>query len=382
MNLDPSTKALECRGLDLTYPRGHAALRGVNLELHPGESLAILGPSGSGKSSLLRLVAGLERPTRGTIALSGRGASNLPPHARDLAMIFQNQLPYPHLSVRDNLAASARARRVPPADLNHRLDSVVQALGLSPFLDRRPDSLSGGERQRVVLGRALACRPSLLLLDEPFSNLDAPLRSRLRDDFAAWRAAHRVATILVTHDQADALSLADRIAFLDQGQIVQCGAAHELYESPSSPAVASFLGDPPINLLAAHYDPADPHTLRLGEKSLRVSLNDPSSLPAILRQCIPTDPVTGLLGIRPESPRLIVDSKVAPSAQSIVLEATVIRVEDRFRDVILHLANEAVSLRVRVSAREFSTNPPRNLVRVQIPAQELLWFPSAESAPR
>ena len=236
-------------GVSKRFGSGLDAVVGIDLAVAEGEFLVILGPSGSGKSTLLRLLAGLESPTSGSIRIDDRPADGLAPRDRGVGMVFQDPAPYPHLSVFDNLAFGLRARRVPTAQLRARVELTADLLRLADCLDRRPAALSGGQRQRVALGRALAPRPGLLLLDEPLSNLDAPLRASIRDDLMALHRRLGTTTVLVTHDQAEALALGDRVALLDRGRLAQVGPPEELYERPASRFVGGFLGSPPMSFL-------------------------------------------------------------------------------------------------------------------------------------
>ena len=218
------------------------ALDALELEVRPGELLALLGGSGSGKSTLLRLVAGFEAPDSGRILLQGRDLAGLPPPARPLGMMFQNYALFPHLSVFDNIAYGLRREARPRAEIARRVAEALALVGLETLGARRPHQLSGGQRQRVALVRALVKRPPLLLLDEPLGALDAGLRERTGFELRALQRATGAGFILVTHDQAEALALADRVAVLDRGRVAQCGPPTELYERPASRFVARFLG--------------------------------------------------------------------------------------------------------------------------------------------
>lgn len=193
----------------------------------------MVGPSGSGKTTLLRLIAGLETPEGGTVRLAGRDLAGVPPATRDVAMVFQNLALYPHLTARENLAFGLRLRRVPYEEIRERVRRMAERLGLTDCLHRRPGELSGGQRQRVALGRALIRRPAVLLLDEPFAQLDAPLRRELRVELRRLHAEWRCATLLVTHDPAEALALGDRVAVLRAGRIVQLAVPAELQARPA-----------------------------------------------------------------------------------------------------------------------------------------------------
>jgi ABC-type sugar transport system ATPase subunit len=222
-------------GLSKTYPGGVEALRGVDIHVRSGELLVLLGPSGSGKTTLLRLIAGLETPTAGGVRIAGEPADRLPPHRRGVGLVSQRVVLFPHLSVRDNLRFGL------PRGQDGSLSQVAELLRIGELLDRRPGELSGGQQQRVALGRALVRRPRVLLLDEPFSNLDAPLRWELRGQLHLLQRHLRATMILVTHEQDEALSLADRVAVLDRGRLAQLGTPRE--------ALDRLDGTPPIRLV-------------------------------------------------------------------------------------------------------------------------------------
>jgi ABC-type sugar transport system ATPase subunit len=253
---------IELKKLAKTFAGGIHALLPLDFEIRAGELLVVLGPSGSGKSTLLRLIAGLESPSSGAVWIDGRDVSRVPPHRRDVAMVFQNPALYPHLSVFDNLAFGLRARGVSRSQARVRVNSVAGMLGLDHVLTRRPSALSGGERQRVAIGRALAREPRTILLDEPFSNLDIPLRTSLRDQVVELHRRFKTTLIHVTHDQAEALVMGDRIVILDRGQLLQCGTPRVLYEQPVHRFVATFVGSPPMNILPCQIE-HDGESIRL-----------------------------------------------------------------------------------------------------------------------
>jgi ABC-type sugar transport system ATPase subunit len=230
---------------------GTPALEGVTLSAQAGEVLAVVGPSGAGKSTLLRCVAGLDAPDGGRVEIGGRDVTALAPPQRSVAMVFQGYALFPHLDVEQNIGFGLRARGGEKAGIAARVREVAGALGLEALLGRRPAQLSGGERQRVALARALAGRPAALLLDEPLSNLDAPLRARARGELRRLLHAAGPAVLHVTHDQHEALTLGDRVAVLEGGRLLQLGPPDEVYERPASLAVARFLGSPAMNLLPA-----------------------------------------------------------------------------------------------------------------------------------
>lgn len=239
--------------LSKTFPgeegRGVVAVSGLSLDLASGEWLTVVGPSGGGKTTLLRLISGLEAPDFGRIALDGRESGNVPPQERDVAMVFQHHALYPHMTVRENLSFGLRLRRVAPAETGRRVEEMAGRLGLGEFLERRPAQLSGGQCQRVALGRALVRRPGILLLDEPFAHLDAPLRRQLRMMVRELHAESGLTVIHVTHDQAEALAADGRVAVMAGGELHQVGSAREVHDDPASLVVARFIGLPPMNLL-------------------------------------------------------------------------------------------------------------------------------------
>jgi sulfate transport system ATP-binding protein len=235
------------------------ALHGVSLEIPSGSLTALLGPSGSGKSTLLRVIAGLEVPDSGTVVIDGRDATSLPPQKRGIGFVFQHYAAFKHMSVKENVAFGLRVRKRPRAEADARVKELLGIVGLAGYADRYPSQLSGGQRQRMALARALAVEPSVLLLDEPFGALDAKVRAELR----AWlRRLHdevHVTTVLVTHDQEEAMEVADRIAVMNDGDIEQVGGPRELYEHPATPFVMGFLG--PVTRLGSSL--VRPHDIRI-----------------------------------------------------------------------------------------------------------------------
>lgn len=231
------------------------ALRRVNLDIERGEFFVLLGPSGSGKSTLLRIIAGLEEPDEGEVLIDGRVVNDVDPSKRDIAFVFQNYALYPHMRVYDNIAFPLRMRKYPKEQIRERVSEVARMLGITHLLDKYPYQLSGGEQQRVALARAIVRRPKVFLLDEPLSNLDAKLRVRLR--FELRKLLHdelKTTTIYVTHDQVEAMTMADRIAVINRGEIVQVDSPTGLYERPVNTFVAGFIGTPPMNLFNARIE--------------------------------------------------------------------------------------------------------------------------------
>ena len=225
------------------------AVDGIDLIAKEGEFLVLLGPSGCGKTTLMRLIAGLERPTMGDIVISGTVVTDLPPRARNVAMVFQSYALYPHLTVEKNISFPLRAVGMPKQETKKRVEWAARMFGIHRFLDRKPRQLSGGERQRVALARAVVREPVVFLLDEPLSNLDAKLRNSARDELKQFQRNLGTTTIYVTHDQAEAMGLGDRIAVLDHGKVRQVGTPQEIYGNPTDTFVATFIGSPPMNLI-------------------------------------------------------------------------------------------------------------------------------------
>ncbi|MGQ0467577.1 MAG: ABC transporter ATP-binding protein [Sporichthyaceae bacterium] len=230
------------------------AVDGVDLATAEGEYLVLLGPSGCGKTTLLRTIAGLETPTAGRVLIGGHDVTDLPPRDRRIAMVFQSYALYPHKTVRENIAFPLKAAKMPTADRTTRIAWASDLLGIGHLLDRRPRALSGGERQRVALARALVRQPSVFLLDEPLSNLDAKLRATARDELKRFQQNVKTTTIYVTHDQIEAMGLGDRIAVMFAGKIRQIGPPREVYDDPADTFVATFIGSPPMNLVPHDVD--------------------------------------------------------------------------------------------------------------------------------
>ena len=229
----------------------HEAIRDVSLEIRDREFFVILGESGAGKTTTLKMIAGVESVTSGTILLNGRPIENLTPEERDCAMVFETYALYPHMSVYENIAFPLRApgRRIPENQVEQAVLRAARILGIDPFLDRRPASLSGGQRQRVALGRALVRKPAVFLMDEPLSHLDARLRNEMRTEIKAMRESFGTTIVYVTHDYSEALALGDRIAILHQGRIEQVGTPSQVFRQPVNRLVAESIGDPPMNFL-------------------------------------------------------------------------------------------------------------------------------------
>ncbi|KPA21000.1 sn-glycerol-3-phosphate import ATP-binding protein UgpC [Shimia sp. SK013] len=224
-------------------------IKGVDLDIAEGEFIIFVGPSGCGKSTLLRMIAGLEETSRGQIMISGRDATAEPPSKRGLAMVFQSYALYPHMSVRDNVGFPLKSAGLPAAEVAEKVDAAAKVLKLDSYMDRRPKDLSGGQRQRVAIGRSIVRDPTAFLFDEPLSNLDAALRVEMRYEIAKLHQSLKSTMIYVTHDQIEAMTLADRIVVLEAGKVAQIGTPRDLYENPANLFVAQFIGSPRMNLI-------------------------------------------------------------------------------------------------------------------------------------
>ncbi len=238
------------RNVRKAYPNGFEAIKGVDFEVGDGQFCVLVGPSGCGKSTLLRMVAGLETVTSGEIDIGGRVVNQIEPADRDIAMVFQNYALYPHMSVYNNMAYGLRNRGMPKGDIDTRVQEAARILELAALLDRKPGQLSGGQRQRVAMGRAIVRQPKVFLFDEPLSNLDAKLRIAMRVEIRKLQRRLSTTSIYVTHDQLEAMTLADILVVMNGGQVEQIGNPLEVYEKPATTFVASFIGAPPMNLMA------------------------------------------------------------------------------------------------------------------------------------
>jgi sn-glycerol 3-phosphate transport system ATP-binding protein len=257
--------AVTLKSVRKTYPNGAEAIRGVDMDIQSGEMIVFVGPSGCGKSTLLRMVAGLESISNGEISIGERRINDVSPSERDVAMVFQNYALYPHMSVRGNMSYGLKNRKIDKAEIEKRVGDAAKMLKIDQFLDRQPNQLSGGQRQRVAMGRAIVREPQVFLFDEPLSNLDAKLRVQMRIEIKKLQRRMNVTSIYVTHDQTEAMTLADRLAVINEGRVEQMGAPMELYSNPKTLFVASFIGAPQINLIPARFDGA---TLSNGDVKL------------------------------------------------------------------------------------------------------------------
>ena len=285
------------KGVTKTYPGSVVAVSDLTLQVEHGQFAVLLGPSGCGKSTTLRLIAGLEEPDQGQILIGGEAVNHLPPQRRDLAMVFQSYALYPHMSVARNMGFGLKMRGVPAAESRDRVRAAARLLGLEELLERYPNQLSGGQKQRVALGRAIVRKPAVFLLDEPLSNLDAQLRTETRVELLKLQRQLNGTFILVTHDQVEAMMLADVIAVMKDGTLQQTGTPEEIYAQPANLFVAGFVGSPPMNLVPGDLVQEDGGYRFRGDFSLHVPhLSRAQHLPA------PNSPI--VLGFRPEAARI------------------------------------------------------------------------------
>ncbi|MBU0584858.1 MAG: sn-glycerol-3-phosphate import ATP-binding protein UgpC [Alphaproteobacteria bacterium] len=336
------------------YPGGVEAVKSVSIAI-PDKALCVLvGPSGCGKSTLLRMIAGLESITAGTVSIDDRVVNAIGPTERDIAMVFQNYALYPHMKVYDNMAYGLRNRGTPKDEIDRRVRETAEKLELTPLLERRPRELSGGQRQRVAMGRAIVRNPKVFLFDEPLSNLDAKLRGQMRIEIKSLQRSLGVTSVYVTHDQLEAMTLADLLVVMNAGRVEQVGDPLDIYEKPASTFVASFIGAPPMNLLP----------VTRGEGG-GFSFADGSAVDAAEGH---KDAAT--FGFRPEDADVAFDEDVPSGA--LTLAAEVEAVEPVGADSFLYCAAAGSQIVVRVAGRAKAR--PGDQLRVIVRPEKLHWF--------
>jgi ABC-type sugar transport system ATPase subunit len=367
---DGSLARLELCGLTKRFPAAaEPAVQALDLSMEAGEFLAVVGPSGSGKSTLLRLIAGLETPTEGAVWIDSRSMLGVAPSRRGVSLVFQQPALYPHLDVFENIAFGLRARRVRRTELRRRVSDVADLLGIETLLTRDSSSLSGGEQQRVALARALAVEPSILLLDEPFAGLDVPLRESLRPLLLEIHRRLGMTTVLVTHDQAEAMALGDRVAVMASGRLLQCDTPRQVYDQPTCRFVAEFLGSPPMNVLPLEIERA-PGSFRLRLSDLVVQVPSDISWAA---------PLHGLhggrvqLGVRPEHVSLAADRPA--SASFLPLTGRTLRQEMRGHETLATLDCQGTTVNLRI-APDRAIESGRE-VAVRLDLARAAWFDPA-----
>jgi multiple sugar transport system ATP-binding protein len=327
------------------YPNKNQAVSDLSLDVADGEFMVLVGPSGCGKTTALRMVAGLEEISGGTVRIGGRVVNDLSPKERDVAMVFQNYALYPHMTVAENIGFSLKLRHLDKAEINRRVQEAAQTLGLEGMLDVKPASLSGGQRQRVAMGRALVREPAVFLMDEPLSNLDAKLRVQMRAEVSRLQRRLGVATLYVTHDQIEAMTMGDRVAVLAHGVLQQCEAPQTLYDHPANLFVAAFIGSPAMNIYQGGLESDDGQVaVRLSDQRIVVPPSELKERPALAqyggRQVA--------VGIRPE--HLAVGHELPDNPS--VLHAEIDLLESLGAEVIVHFRIKADHIRPEGAAAE------------------------------
>jgi multiple sugar transport system ATP-binding protein len=345
--------SIDVRAVTKSY--GHfPVLHGVDLTIRDGEFIVLVGPSGCGKSTLLRMIAGLEPITSGEVAIESRRVNDLPPKDRDIAMVFQSYALYPHMTVADNMSYSLRLRKTGKERISEIVASASSKLGLNALLARRPKALSGGQRQRVAMGRAIVRQPKAFLFDEPLSNLDARLREQMRAEIKKLHKELGATSIYVTHDQIEAMTLADRIVAMHGGVVQQVGAPLDLYDRPANLFVAGFIGSPGMNFLEGRYVYENGHAAIRFDDGTEVAVDEAQSVAG-------NQKVT--LGIRPEHVVIAADGAI---------EASVELVEPTGFGIIMHLSVHGLPFKVFTLDR--SVLSATNKVRVDFPINRLHLF--------
>ncbi len=345
--------AISLEAVCKVFPPDTHALHSIDLEIKEGEFLVVVGPSGCGKSTLLRLVAGLEDPTGGEIKLFGKNAKDLAPQERDLGLVFQNYALFPHLSVFDNIAYGLKIRRESGPEIRQKVDQVARKLDILELLKRKPHQLSGGQRQRVALGRLLARNPSIHLFDEPLGNLDPQFRVEIRKELASLHRENQKTSIYVTHEQAEAMTLGERICVLKNGHILQVGTPEEIYNQPVHRFVAEFFGSPGVQCIDGRIEHKNDQSLEFFSEQINFSLP----------QCgLPKGSIT--LGIRPEN-------LVISTPEDGQINTMVKRVENLgdHRLVEASLRNESIYIKTSISEIKENQN-----IGISMPHEHLFWF--------
>ena len=334
-------------------PKANPVIHGVSAEIADHEFIVIVGPSGCGKSTLLRMVAGLEEVTEGEIAIGGRVVNDTEPSDRDIAMVFQNYALYPHMSVFDNMAYGLKIAKVPLDEIKMRVDKAAKILELGPYLQRKPRELSGGQRQRVAMGRAIVRQPQVFLFDEPLSNLDAKLRAQTRLEIQKLHKELGVTSLFVTHDQVEAMTLAQRMIVMNAGRMEQIGTPDEVYHRPATTFVASFIGSPPMNLIKGN---ADGSRFTAGGQTLTLPAAAPRSGQLIL-------------GLRPEHAEL---SQTGTAGWQLKVEALEMLGAERL--VYGHVGDTLFTVRL-----DATLVPPKvgDTVSLATTPKHLHWFDAA-----
>lgn len=337
---------VELRRISKVFDKNNPVVKDLNLEIPDGEFFTIVGPSGCGKSTILNMIAGLEEITSGEILFDDQIVNEIPPSKRNVAMVFQSYALYPHKTVFENIAFPLRTRKVNRRDVENKVKEVARTLGLEGLLQKKPKELSGGQRQRVALGRAIIREPKVFLLDEPLSNLDAKLRIYMRAELKKLHRKLKVTTIYVTHDQAEAMTLSDRVALLFEGKIQQCDKPETLYHSPANRIVAEFIGSPGMNLIPAKISKEDEQIEAIFDSKEKLKLPQNFKLKA--------NEDSVLFGIRPE------DIKVSLNPKEGYFAGKLFSVEPLGNNTYLDVLWNDQRLKVEVSP-DFKADPDQNI---------------------
>lgn len=333
-----------------------AAVSNFNLEVADGEFVILVGPSGCGKSTTLRMIAGLEEITEGELYIDGRLMNHVQAKDRDIAMVFQNYALYPHMTVYENMAFGLKMRKIPRDEIRRRVRQVTESMGIGGLLDRRPKALSGGERQRVALGRALVREPRVFLFDEPLSNLDARLRAQMRTEISLLHKRLGATFIYVTHDQVEAMTMADRIVIMKGGIIQQAGTPLDLYEKPCNTFVAQFIGSPQINLLDGVIKSSDAHVhVEFGEEgrfAVELPPGKAQAVSAHLGERV-------ILGIRPEDIRCC--GEFLSGTKTGLMDGVVEVCQTTGSETYLHIRCRGVALEAKISSKR-QVRPGQSIV--------------------
>ncbi len=335
---------LTLRGINKIYPNGFHAVHDFNLEIEKGEFIVFVGSSGCGKSTTLRMIAGLENISKGEFCIDGMNANDMGPRERGIAMVFQSYALYPHMTVYDNMAFGLKLRKYPKEEIHRRVLEAAEILGITDYLDRKPKALSGGQRQRVAVGRAIVRKPKAFLFDEPLSNLDAKMRVQMRAEISKLHKKLKSTMIYVTHDQIEAMTMGDRIVVMKDGWIQQVDTPLNIYHHPANQFVAGFIGSPPMNFFEGKLDKAADGTLTFDEGTFQVPIRDKATADAIASEAGKI--IT--MGIRPES--LDLASADGTAADRPTVQAVVEVVEMMGSEVYLYATTGKTSFCARVES--------------------------------
>ncbi len=344
---------------------GNLILKGIDIAIEEGEFIVVVGPSGCGKSTLLRVIAGLEASSSGQIMIGGRDVTQLEPAQRDIAMVFQNYALYPHMTVRENMAYGVKLAKMPKDEIDRRIQETAKMLDIEMHLDKKPNALSGGQRQRVAMGRAIVRKPKLFLFDEPLSNLDAKLRTSTRLEIRRRHNEIGITSLYVTHDQTEAMTLADRMIILHGGNIEQFGTPQEIFHQPASTFVANFMGSPAMNLLP----------VEVTEEGVYFQGQPLSGVvaPSALQT---TGETSWILGIRPE--HIIVQSTEATDTRNRMptITTTLTLAETLGSEILLYcdLAGTMLTVKSSHSIANIDRFPLGEKLHLAFPADSLYWF--------